>query len=519
MSIKTKTDAEYGSLKRKQTLSSKMNKRRRTDLYDRYVDTIYGNTEANSPVYAPILLPKTLQISWNEKALKQLNGFQKPRIYNNKPNKISDAVMNRLNEISTKIEFDDEIAGLQDEILGLCYSNNIDKLNQPNSRGKKGRYHHNKNRDTKRKFYSDWYKRLPGPQPHSVSRQNLNKLKSMAYYVTEKSDGIRMMLLFSNIAANVFFVDRKFEFYKINHPFYAKYLRDHRGSSLLDGELIMVRNELTFLAFDCICIYGISKERDVTSERIKAVSQFISKSNDKRRAYLFGDDDEDDDLYARMSNYKKKKVQKTDDLTVKIKQKIHELHHLNIETVIKRISKNHEGEYIYTDERTKRISKTDGLIFTPENNTYMMEFDPSSLLKWKPLEKNTIDLKVKSPYFFRGMCHLYANGPKSMDILFAKVKCTKKWRLKFDRLYKEMQLLCDNRNKFVNEFIIEFEWDFADATWYPYQNRPDKYNANFITTCTDTVKVMMDNVTKTDLCNVCKAYKPTINNDNDNDMY
>ena len=44
------------------------------------------------------------------------------------------------------------------------------------------------------RYDKSWYDKLPGPQPHSITRQNLERLRSYYYWVTEKSDGIRFML-------------------------------------------------------------------------------------------------------------------------------------------------------------------------------------------------------------------------------------------------------------------------------------------------------------------------------------
>jgi len=60
-----------------------------------------------------------------------------------------------------------------------------------------------------------------------------------------------------------------------------------------------------------------------------------------------------------------------------------------------------------------------------------------------------------------------------------------------------------NDTNFIDAFVIEFAWDFQNKTWIPIQNRPDKTSANFITTCTDTVITMMDNVSANELIDAC----------------
>jgi len=67
-----------------------------------------------------------------------------------------------------------------------------------------------------------------------------------------------------------------------------------------------------------------------------------------------------------------------------------------------------------------------------------------------------------------------------------------------------MSALSHHRHGFVASFIVECAWNFERFEWELVQNRPDKNMANFITVCTDTLRVMMDNVTENELCEACK---------------
>mmetsp|Transcript_36447 Transcript_36447/g.32160 ORF Transcript_36447/g.32160 Transcript_36447/m.32160 type:complete len:188 (-) Transcript_36447:104-667(-) len=143
-----------------------------------------------------------------------------------------------------------------------------------------------------------------------------------------------------------------------------------------------------------------------------------------------------------------------------------------------------------------------------------MSYDPGALVKWKFLEKNTIDLKVKSPYIFRGKLDLWAGGKGQSSVLFAQVDMNKKEnRLQFEMLHDEMKRLSKCRNGFVDSFIVECAWNFKTFEWDLLQNRPDKHIPNFITVCTDTLRVMMDNVTEHELIEACSI---NVNNSNNN---
>merc|ERR1712060_874178 len=101
-------------------------------------------------------------------------------------------------------------------------------------------------------------------------------------------------------------------------------------------------------------------------------------------------------------------------------------------------------------------------------------------------------------------------------------------RQKFEALHKEMKVLSDHRHGFVSSFIVECAWNFDRLEWELIQNRPDKDKANFISVCTDTLRVMMDNVTESELCEACKPiidvpdaqmYGGHNNNNNHNNEY
>ena len=175
-----------------------------------------------------------------------------------------------------------------------------------------------------------------------------------------------------------------------------------------------------------------------------------------------------------------------------------------IGSLLKLITMDAEGEYHFEDVSGERRCRNDGLVFTPQENNFMMSYDAGSLVKWKFLDKNTLDLKLKTPYVWRGQLDLYAGGKGQSDVLFATVDMARKGKRKqFEALLAEMQRLSGYRGGFVASFIVECAWNFAELQWDLLQNRPDKHIPNFITVCTDTLRVMMDNVTEQELVEAC----------------
>lgn len=118
--------------------------------------------------------------------------------------------------------------------------------------------------------------RFPGSQPISLMSNHLQSLKESSYFVCEKSDGVRYLLLIHDSQrvdtakyAKVFLVNRKFEFVPIkgldilfeseNGKKYLEYM----NNTLLDGELVIDEIQLEdgthkkqamFLVFDAINI-------------------------------------------------------------------------------------------------------------------------------------------------------------------------------------------------------------------------------------------------------------------------
>lgn len=141
-----------------------------------------------------------------------------------------------------------------------------------------------------------------------------------------------------------------------------------------------------------------------------------------------------------------------------------------------------------------------------------MSDDRGALIKWKFLEKNTIDLKFKTKDIESGKLGLYAGGKddndRRIDVLFVHIDMSKiENRNKFNLLLNEMKRLNGHGNGNIKSFIVECGWDVKGKQWRLIQNRPDKHIPNFITVCNDTLRVLMDNVTKNELIDACQTYK------------
>ena len=94
----------------------------------------------------------------------------------------------------------------------------------------------------------------PGPQPISLTRAHFSTIRTNQYLVAEKSDGIRCLLVIGKLGKTPYaaFVDRTMKMYQLQIRAPADYFR----GTLLDGEVIHHGGELTFVAFDVVCIRG-----------------------------------------------------------------------------------------------------------------------------------------------------------------------------------------------------------------------------------------------------------------------
>jgi len=203
--------------------------------------------------------------------------------------------------------------------------------------------------------------------------------------------------------------------------------------------------------------------------------------------------------------------------------------------------------YFYTDPVTARRNRTDGVVFTPENNDYFMrrnqshqddkddkddnlkEKDAEITRKWKPAELQTIDVKV---HLYRKFCrdtvHRFINDDDANDgmvclytfdlekrqsVQFATIdigqsKDASQWSA-FQKSQREVlrkiyaQSLEQPVKFHVNYLIVECCYNLEHQSWQIMQWRSDKSVANVLTTCESTWKHITEPITQNDLINAC----------------
>lgn len=131
-------------------------------------------------------------------------------------------------------------------------------------------------------------RRFPGPNPVSIDSSNMEALRREAYYLCEKTDGVRCLLLCCTLPSRVvdarvdrpttnlaLLVDRALGFHLLPLQKVPKAMFQ---GSLLDGEIAWNRTarRWDFLVFDAVCVSGIPVLNGTLVDRLKAAHKALS---------------------------------------------------------------------------------------------------------------------------------------------------------------------------------------------------------------------------------------------------
>ena len=188
------------------------------------------------------------------------------------------------------------------------------------------------------------FDRFPGSQPVSIERRHFDHVRANEYFICEKSDGERFLLLIDDDKCCL--VNRKNEVTNIT----LRPPKDCRKGTVLDGEVVNENGRDVFLVFDVVAWCGVSCVNENLPTRLKHFQ-----------------------LYQ-------KKFIKTPKDTIRIRGKcFSRLQH----------AMEYKKQYI-----PKVQYGTDGYILTPVTEPIRTDTH-NTCFKWKPLLDNTIDFLVK----------------------------------------------------------------------------------------------------------------------------
>ncbi|KAI9592097.1 mRNA capping enzyme [Syncephalis fuscata] len=214
------------------------------------------------------------------------------------------------------------------------------------------------------------HERFPGSQPVSFTLDSLEELKRENYFVCEKTDGQRCLMLMLSNGPNkgyTYLIDRKNTYRYVNNiqfpaPGDASFsVMQH--DTLLDGELVLDvesngRFTLRFMAFDLLTIGGKNVTDRPFTVRLGHLRDHVLKP------------------YHAM---------------LRVRPQLASI--APFEVLAKRMQLSYGLERVIKEEIPRLHHKSDGLIFTSSVAGYVPG-TCNKILKWKPPNENSMDLQV-----------------------------------------------------------------------------------------------------------------------------
>ena len=303
---------------------------------------------------------------------------------------------------------------------------------------------------------SYWPKRrkdyFPGPQPVSLERESLFKLKRFPYMACVKSDGMRFMMLCTVVdeSNKCYMIDRAFRFYEVDQCF-DKVIY---SNTLFDGELVRVTKKdsettWTYVIHDCVSYNGDDVSQKNFLERYSCVKTVVNS---------FWDFVDKDDVFP-----------------IEVKTFV------EFENLDKLVEMKKNGDITH---------KTDGLIFTPikfgigTNAQY-------TLFKWKP--SHTFDLKIRE----EEDKYVAMVNKKDNLVDFASVDKDSEDGKTFGDKLKSLE-----DPKYENNSIVECSYNINKKSFNPILIRTDKTHPNGLFTVEKTLINVEENITENELLNL-----------------
>ncbi|KAF8891311.1 mRNA capping enzyme [Infundibulicybe gibba] len=290
------------------------------------------------------------------------------------------------------------------------------------------------------------HERFPGSQPVSFGRRDLEKLERQDFWVCEKSDGIRVLLLvhtdLPSKTQTIYLIDR-----------HNAYRQNPLRNSIIDGELVLDldphtnKQTMRFLAFDCLVINDQNVMSRALPGRYGRLTEWFLKP------------------YAKM----RRDYPNTPPGPFEIK--------------VKEMTLSYYAEKVFAVDIPALQHGTTGS-FTPA-------------LKWKPPSENSIDFKLVLRFPPLGA------HPDRPDFLAKPLFLLHVWcgGAKYE-LYDEMHVTDDEWDEMkrsgeqIDDRIVEVHWDTALGRWRMMRFRDDKPNGNHQNVVENIIQSIADGVEK-----------------------
>ncbi|PVU85262.1 hypothetical protein BB560_007095, partial [Smittium megazygosporum] len=303
---------------------------------------------------------------------------------------------------------------------------------------------------------------FPGSQPVSFQKKHFDDLMNENFFVCEKSDGTRalMLITFLENKQQVFMVDRHNNFWNVPNiifplPFSDPHKIHFHNNTVIDGEYICDTesdgtNTYRYMAFDLLSVNGKNCLEKPLDKRLGPYTKFLSISPSLKSKAAF--------------SFEMKYMEFSYGLVKVLDQVIPKLKH-----------------------------KNDGLIFTSVSSPYVIG-SCEKILKWKPADENSVDFKLS----------IEKNDSDSDLPIFRLLV----WKGKdiydhfgyLDVSEEEWKSLSQVEN--LDQSIIEVTVDkkkLPDLVWKFMRIRDDKPNGNFIDIVYKIISSIRDGVTAKEL--------------------
>ncbi|KAI0256658.1 mRNA capping enzyme [Lactifluus subvellereus] len=329
--------------------------------------------------------------------------------------------------------------------------------------------------------------RFPGSQPVSFSAGDLERLEHEDYWVCEKSDGIRVLLVvLTNLDTSdqiVCIVDRHNMYREITGLYFPHYEHPERPlrSTIVDGELVIdvdphtKRETLRFLCFDCL-----------VADNQNIMSRALDKRYWRLKEVFFKP-------YAKM-----------------LRDHPHMTGSQPFDIQVKEVNFSYSIDKVFLDiPNLQHVN--DGLIYTSVSTPYVPGTD-QNILKWKPPSENSIDFKLVLRF---PPLPGSANKPdlQAKPIFALHVWCGGEGAKVNYEPWDTMHVSDDEWERLktsgeqVDDRIVEVYWDTAGEYWRMMRFRDDKPQGNHRSVVENIIQSIADGVEKDTLLSRSAAIK------------
>ncbi|KAI8351355.1 mRNA capping enzyme, catalytic domain-containing protein [Mortierella sp. GBAus27b] len=319
--------------------------------------------------------------------------------------------------------------------------------------------------------------RFIGAQPISFTRDSLDELQTENYFVSEKSDGVRVMLfciIDDNRRPQVYLVDRKNKFsyvpqlrFPVLNPqkvYRNDTIIDH-NDTIVDGELVIDREPdgtlvTRYLAFDLLAYNGNNiTAKPLTSRLARLQCEFVTPYRDMMEWAT-----ENNSRFVNSQPFK---------------------------VTVKQMNLSYGIEKMFKEVVPNLKHGSDGLIFTSSVAPYVPSTN-TKMLKWKPPSENTIDFKLSLQFPTKNGSQDRSRKPEFVLLEWHGGNNYVVWgRMTVEdeqwEEWKSSSTRLDNR-------IVEVNFKPQERTWHFFRFRDDKEHGNHTSVVQKVVRSIRDGV-------------------------